>query len=50
MTREVKTISDNEKIAKELLEKFEEHYKNSPTVMKTIEKVIKEVLGGEQNE
>ena len=34
----------------ELLEKFEEHYKHSPTVMKTIEEVIKEVLGGEQNE
>ena len=34
----------------ELLEKFEEHYKHSPTVMKTIEKVIKEVLGGENNE
>ena len=39
-----------EEFTNELLEKFEEHYKHSPTVMKTIEKVIKEVLGGENNE
>lgn len=39
-----------EKFTNELLEKFEEHYEHSPTVMKTIEKVIKEVLGGENNE
>ena len=39
-----------EEFTNELLEKFEEHYKHSPTVMKTIEEVIKEVLGGEQNE
>ena len=37
-------------VANELLENFEEHYKHSPTVIKTIEKVIKEVLGGENNE
>lgn len=36
-----------EKFTNELLEKFEEHYKHSPTVMETIEDVIKEVLGGE---
>ena len=39
-----------ENFTNELLEKFEEHYKHSPTVMKTIKKVIKEVLGGENNE
>ena len=42
-------MNDNEKIAKELLEKFREHYKHSPTVMKTIETVIKEVLGGDED-
>lgn len=37
-------MTDNEKIAKELLEKFKEHYKRSPSVMNTIKKVIYEVL------
>ena len=42
-------MTDNEKIAKELLERFSEHYKHSPSVMKTIEKVINEVLEVKQD-
>lgn len=38
-------MTEKEKLAQELLKRFAEHYKHSPTVMKTIEKVIKEVLG-----
>lgn len=42
-------MSDNEKLAEELLVRFGEHYKHSPTVMRTIEKVLKEVLGGDED-
>ena len=38
-------MSENERIAQELLNEFKKHYKHSPSVMKTIEKVIKKVLG-----
>ena len=38
-------MTENEKLAQELLDKFAEHYPHSPSVMNTITKVVKEVLG-----